>query len=325
MSNETHFYSALADNLTAFLEEKRSLGFVYKSEAYWLHDLDRYWREHGYDSDTLTEEYLQGWILKRETEGKKCHSSRGTVARQFSLYLIALGMDSYIPVISYKTERITPHVFTVAELQELFQHIDSYVPKNNKHSLHRLAHEYPVLMRILICTGMRISEVCGMKISDVDLKEGIISIYKAKGDRDRLVYLPDDLIPVLEDYLRYMKEKEGIQSEWFFPSEELETHISSSSVRKRFNEALKKTSYAETCEKKPRIHDLRHTYVVLRINAWAAQGMDTSQMTIYLSKQLGHSDIEETYYYYHYIKQVNEVICQKDTVSPKVIPDIIPR
>ena len=63
----------------------------------------------------------------------------------------------------------------------------------------------------------------------------------------------------------------------------------------------------------------------MRINAWAAQDVDTAQMAIYLSKQLGHSSVEETYYYYHYVRQVNEVIRQKDKISSKVIPDIIPR
>jgi len=325
MTKDVTFGSALAGHLNDFLQEKHSLGFVYNSESYWLRDLDRYWSEHKYDSDTLTEECLRGWIRKRETEGKKCHSSRGTIARQFSLFLIAQGLDSYVPAISHKLERTVPHIFTVPEIQELFQHMDAYIPKNGKHSLLRLAHEYPVIMRVLICTGMRISEVCGMRISDADLDNGIISVYKAKGDRDRLVYLPDDLLPILEEYRRYMEEKEHIQSEWFFPGEDTEKHISGSSVRRQFNAALKESSFFESCEKKPRIHDLRHTYVVMRINAWAAQGVDTAQMAIYLSKQLGHSSVEETYYYYHYVRQVNEVIWQKDKISSKVIPDIIPR
>ena len=39
--------------------------------------------------------------------------------------------------------------------------------------------------------------------------------------------------------------------------------------------------------------------MVKRINRWALEGKDTDEMMPYLSRQLGHSTIEETYYYYH--------------------------
>jgi integrase len=47
----------------------------------------------------------------------------------------------------------------------------------------------------------------------------------------------------------------------------------------------------------PRIHDLRHTFVVRRILLWQQQGVDVDQALLSLSTYLGHANIADTYWY----------------------------
>lgn len=70
------------------------------------------------------------------------------------------------------------------------------------------------------------------------------------------------------------------------------------------------------------IHSLRHTFVVIRINAWMEQGVDTSVMLPYLSRHLGHKSADETFYYYHQVLESLEIIRRKDRISPLVLPEV---
>ena len=47
----------------------------------------------------------------------------------------------------------------------------------------------------------------------------------------------------------------------------------------------------------PRIHDLRHTFVVRRIAQWQAQGVDVDQAMLALSTYIGHAEVGNTYWY----------------------------
>ena len=54
------------------------------------------------------------------------------------------------------------------------------------------------------------------------------------------------------------------------------------------------------------------------------QGIDTNTMLPYLSRYLGHKSPDETYYYYHLVEKAFDTIREKDSVSGKVIPEVIP-
>lgn len=84
------------------------------------------------------------------------------------------------------------------------------------------------------------------------------------------------------------------------------------------------TPFANTCDKAPTIHSLRHTFVVNRMNEWMNEGINLSSMMPYLSKYLGHTSIEGTFYYYHQVDSAFQIVHQKDSLSDSVIPEVIP-
>jgi integrase len=47
----------------------------------------------------------------------------------------------------------------------------------------------------------------------------------------------------------------------------------------------------------PRIHDLRHTFIVRRVLLWQAQGLDVDQQMLALSTYVGHAMVTNTYWY----------------------------
>lgn len=74
-----------------------------------------------------------------------------------------------------------------------------------------------VIVRLLISTGLRISEALGIKFRDIDFVDRSIQI-KGKGKKYRLVFY--DLEEVEDDFIGYIEEwkKLGVEHEYLFVS-----------------------------------------------------------------------------------------------------------
>jgi len=184
-----------------------------------------------------------------------------------------------------------------------------------------MANEYKCLFRLILTTGLRNSEAASLRVSDVDWNMGTVVVYNSKGRKDRIIYCSGDMAEIGKNYLSYLHAVLGYEPYWLFPGADPDTHISSGTVTMRFRECWMQTSFAETCEKNPTVHALRHTFVVFRINGWMAQGLDLNVLMPYLSKFLGHKSPDETFYYYHQVLEAFSVIRNKDTVANSVIPE----
>lgn len=316
------FSSSIAPALSDFLAQKRSLGYKYKAEEYVLHTLDKFWHDNNGNKTDLTEKNLEGWMQKKETETVASRSNRVSVLRQFTLYLNGIGEHAFIPMDKYIKSHPVFHVLSMTEIQELFQAIDTYVHRRSQSTeVTRMIQEYKILFRLILCTGLRKSEALGLRLQDVNLSENTVSIYQGKMRKDRLVYMSSDMSELISDYLEYLFRQIGNEPLWLFPSVDPAKHISGGCAH-RFRDFWNMTPSALNCEKAPTIHSLRHTYVVMRMNQWMESGYDLRVMMPYLSRQLGHASVDETFYYYHQVIDAHRIIRQKDNLSSVVLPEV---
>lgn len=316
------YQSVLAPYINGLISEKRSLGFIYNTQAYQLKRFDDYWMRQGFSDICITTEHLDGWLCCLPGEGKSSHSSRISAVKSLSVYMNSLGIGCCIPLLSISKERPVVHILTPVEMKELFYVIDHYIPASFSTADFRMANEYPLIFRFYYCCGMRNDEVCSLKTSDVDLVEGKLTIWNGKNHKDRIVYMSEDLRQLTVDYHRYIKSTLGYEPFWFFPGRCPDKHIGKTQIDKRFDAFWNATAAASKCDKKPTPHCLRHTFVVDRINKWALNGVDLNVMLIYLSKYLGHKDPDESFYYYHLVSDAFKIIHMKDSRAEKIIPEV---
>ena len=316
------FHSSIADCLHSFIDYKRALGYKYESEAYTLHRFDDYWKERCGSETVITRESLEGWVEKRPNENTASRSARISVVRQFAFFMNGMGKEAYVPMEKYVKDRPVIHILSSEEIIALFRAIDEYAPKRYPMFSIRMRAEYRVLFRLILTTGLRRSEAVSIRVSDVDWISGVIAVNGAKGCKDRLVYMSSDMAELLREYRGYLFDYLKSETEWLFPSFDTGQHVSSSALAAKFKFYWSLTPYSKTCEKDPTLHSLRHTYVVFRINLWISQGEDTKLMLTYLSRQLGHKSTNETFYYYHQVRDSFRIIQKKDSLSPSVIPEV---
>jgi len=316
------YHSVLAPYIRGLLDEKRSLGYAYDDEARFLRRFDQYWIVNNRDDPKITMDSLEGWCRQSSSEGKRSQSHRIAVVRQLTLYMVGLGITCYIPRDRIRYPKSMVHVLTRQEITEVFGYIDGYRPEKPYSATVRIANEYRFLYRLILTTGLRNAEAASMRVSDIDWKTGTAVIYNSKGRKDRIIYLSEDMAEMGKSYMSYLRSALGYEPYWLFPGLNPDAHISSGTVTTRFSGFWMQTSFADTCEKNPTVHSLRHTFVVLRINGWMTQGLDLNVLMPYLSKFLGHKSPDETFYYYHQVLEAFRIIREKDTIAKSVIPEV---
>jgi site-specific recombinase XerD len=131
--------------------------------------------------------------------------------------------------------------------------------------------------------GLRISEVCRLRVEDVDGKRKLIHVKQGKGKKDRYVMLSERLLLMLRRYWVAVRPKHG----WLFPGRRAGEHLSSSAVAK----ALETAVAACRLKKKVTAHVLRHSFATHLLEA----GNDIRLIQVLL----GHASVSTTAQYAH--------------------------
>lgn len=315
------YHSQLAPHISGLIQQKRADGYSYEFEAYMLERFDRFCIENGYNHGSLTRDLVMAWAEQRSTESKNYRNQRVSFVRQLALYMISLNLEAYMPR-SFESNTVSvPHILSHDEIHEFYKAVDIFLPFQS--SFQRFSLSYSVLFRLFYCCGLRLSEGCNLKRSAVNLENGCLSIYQSKGDKDRVVFMSEDMLQMCKRYDGLMHNLVP-NREWFFPGRDESKPFSKTSMDKKFSEFWDMTPYAGKVDKKPTIHSLRHTYVVTKMNDWMNEGKDFKAMMPYLSRYLGHASIDETQYYYHQVVSAFEIVRKHDSAADCYIPEVIP-
>jgi integrase len=154
---------------------------------------------------------------------------------------------------------------------------------------------YTTLLGLIASTGLRVSEALNLRFGDV-LPEGILHIRKAKFGKSRLVPLHATTQEALHRYLA-VRQTVAVPDDHVFLSAGNQ-RISSSTVNYTFHRILKLAQIAPDRARKPRLHDLRHTFATRALERCATERQAVSRHFVALSTYLGHVDIKQTYWYF---------------------------
>lgn len=315
------FSSCFKDDIRKLIEQKKQSGYKYDAEKYLLIQFDRFCLEQNIDRPVITKELSGKWLLYHEDEAKSYRSKRMSALRQLALYINSQGVECYIPSrFSAKSYHI-PYVMSECEIREFLRVADEYVPKINAEKFKMLAEEYKVLFRFIYCCGLRVSEARNLKLANIDFENRTARIIQSKGDKDRIIYIADDVCNMCQDMIYVLRHKYRFYSEYLFPSGNPEKPLQVASINKKLGEFWNETVYASDF-RHPTVHSLRYSFVVSRMNLWMENGEKLTALMPYLSKYLGHESVENTYYYYHQIESAFKIVRQKDSLSGTVIPEV---
>lgn len=201
MHKHYEYTSVFSKHLDKYIQTHREAGFEYDNPAYWLYRFDQYCTALNVADAAITKPLYDKWSTKQSTETKVTQNNRLQALRGFSIYLNSLGIQSYIPLTLPKPEKTVPYLMTDSDIYEFFEQVDLYQTISTVKAFQRLASEYKVLFRLIYCCGLRINEACTLKIQNINLVEGFFTLHHTKGNKERIVYLPEDLRLLCNKYV----------------------------------------------------------------------------------------------------------------------------
>jgi integrase/recombinase XerD len=221
---------------------------------------------------------------------------RGTL-RSFFDYWTARGRLKSSPLLPSgpKTDQsFVPYIYSQSDLRLLL----CTVPRCQRHgSCAMSGATFRTLLLFLYATGMRLGEALRLRLSDLDLAIGLVTIKATKFYKTRLVPLGSDLQKLIREYLQVPEQRQQ-KNRYLFQTQS-GNPLSFVTVDKSF-QRLRRIAGVERRDKssyQPRLHDLRHTFAVHRLTEWYRQNADLQRLLPALSTYLGHVNLIATQRY----------------------------
>jgi integrase len=298
-----------------YLTERRTLGFQLRSTAYSLRSLAEYVRRTRHRGP-LTLEVMAEWarLDSHASVDPRTWARRLKQLRSFARWMQQFEPATEVPddtIFGRLPERQAPHIYSPEEVQQLLVAARELGPSPGLRGL-----VYETLFGLIASCGLRLSEALSLTIGDVDLRRGaddpahevrqVAPGAAASEHGQGLGSLPLDAgrgrrltrrrRAVLHRHAGRLfgKPISGHQVERVFAA-----------LRNELGWINRGTHHA------PRIHDLRHTFVVRRILLWQQQGIDVDEAMLSLSTYVGHAMVTNTYWYLQAVPELMAVAAQR--------------
>lgn len=144
-----------------------------------------------------------------------------------------------------------------------------------------------MILELLFASGVRVSELVNIKISDIDFRNREIKIF-GKGKKMRIVYFNKTCQEVMSKYVTEARQEllKGKSCEYLFVN-----HLGNRLTRRGVADILSKLILKSSIKHKISPHTLRHTFATLMLN----EGMDIREV----QELLGHARLSTTSIYTH--------------------------
>lgn len=177
---------------------------------------------------------------------------------------------------SPKLEKKLPKILTIGEVEELLKQPNSFLPTGMRDK---------AMLELLYATGIRVSELISLNVSDVNLEMGYIKCY-GKGSKERIVPLGSIAAKCVQEYITRGR---GKLVRTYDEAALFVNHHGNRLTRQGFWKIIKKYAQEASITKEITPHTLRHSFATHLLE----NGADLRSV----QEMLGHADISTTQIY----------------------------
>ena len=246
--------------------------------------------------EKLQRDDFRGFVrfLGRNNLSRAATQLRFSALRTFYKFLIRHGAAESSPIKNLslpKPEKRLPKFLTKPQMEALlvapFEFLKIQKEKKAGRPVSQIAalRDVAVLETIYSC-GLRVSELCGLRVDDVDWSEQIMRV-RGKGKKERLVPVGKPALMAIQDYWNTFKQPPGGASPIFFAETKKRAPLSPLQLSRR----LKKYLSIAGLDPSLTPHKLRHSYATHLLDA----GADLRSV----QELLGHAHLITTQVYTH--------------------------
>jgi integrase len=268
----------------------RSTGYVYRRQEYILRNFAAYAEKRG--DKVVRASTAMAWAGLAPI---RTRHARLLFVQRFARVMRAEEPRHEVPpsdAFGPSLPRRTPHIFSSREIRALLNGAAALGPRGSLRP-----KVYVTLFGLLAATGLRISEALALQLSDIT-PDGLV-IRDTKFRKNRLVPLHESTRRALNRYLvARSKCARDVRDEAAVFLSQWGTRLGYQSAFTTFRGILYRRRIGPAARnRRPRLHDLRHTFAVRSIEGCSGDREEVSRHMLSLSTYLGHARLADTYWY----------------------------
>ena len=278
--------------LDYLLLEKRYSSHTVKAYRTDLRIFESYLKEiYTTSIDKANHTMIRSWLVEELNKGNSARTvnRKITTLKSFYKYLIKehkIKQNPTLKIPSSKISKKLPQFVGLADMNKLLDKL--------KFEKNFSAYRDKLIIEVFYSTGIRLSELINIKLTDVDPLKNQIKVL-GKRNKERLIPLTKELQKSIEGYMSFRMKEKAIDRSYLFITDSGKK-LNPSMVYRKVNELLKGVT---TLEKKSP-HVLRHTFATHMLN----NGADLNV----IKELLGHASLSATEVYTHNsIDQLKEI------------------
>jgi integrase/recombinase XerD len=244
--------------------------------ARWLHE-----RANGISLRTASAADLGEYLAALYQQGYSARSAARLLSclRGFYRFLVERGLAARDPTLQLKQPKIgrpLPGTLTEAEVEALLRAPDCG---------HPIGLRDRAMLEVLYATGLRISELVGLRVSMLNMRQGVVRVI-GKGSKERLVPVGEEALAWSARYLANARPEllRGRHGDVLFPS-----RLGRPMTRQTFWHAIQRYAAQAGIVRSISPHTLRHAFATHLLN----HGADLRAVQL----MLGHADLSTTQIY----------------------------
>ena len=302
------FESFMAQHFEAFLYYRESVGYAMKPYRSYLHMLDRYFKETNAGWESLDPGYFLEMRANLNWESRSVNRVISTT-RAFFQFLIRREYISENPlkdITLLKENSIIPFIFSPEQIDQLLEAVCRGLRRSKCYFLKDLGL-YMAILLMARC-GLRISEPLRLLRKNYRLDEKTIYIKKTKFKKDRLIPLPNVVVPEIENYLSVRQPLLPHDDNPYLLAGRGQKPLTAAKVRAMFHQGLKDIGLDHPRKvignmnfSKPTPHSLRHSFATNTLIRIKERGESTQHALPVLAAFLGHRKYKDTVVYLQFL------------------------
>jgi integrase/recombinase XerD len=298
--------SPLRQALADYLSIRRALGYklerAEKLLNQYLDHLDRL------EEERVTIANVFGWATLPAASSGHWWAFRMSVVRGFAAYLHALDPAHEVPpadMLPNRVHRALPYLYTPEAIVALMAAAGSL-----RFPLRQAT--YRTLVGLLSVTGMRVGEAIRLDRSDVELGHGVLTVRQTKFGKTRELPLDASTVNALRAYLRQRDRLCPAPVSDALLISPAGTRLLYTNVCATFLKLVERAGLPRlTTGRRPRLHDLRHSFAVRTLLDWYRAGVEVEPRLPLLSTYLGHVHPKDTYWYLQAAPELLQIAAER--------------
>jgi integrase len=294
------FGSAFGELLRAHVAQMQSLGYRYETAAARLLRFDHFLQARPDLAGQSLPILIQAWAdsgpsVHHAWEAQVCGRVISTALHRLDSMTDILRVDHQL-YRQVRQQHRRPYICTKDDIRRILDAARTFPsPKAPLRPLNLY-----LMVVLAACAGLRLGELARLTLGDVHLDDGTIEIRDTKLFKSRRLPLASSVLTALRHYLE-VRQKAGASmqaSAGLFWHQQRQQRYSRAMIESLLIRVLRRTGLKPAKGKiGPRVHDLRHAFVVQRMLTWYQAGINPQTRLPYLATYLGHKDINSTLVY----------------------------